>query len=97
MPKIKETLGQEKEIWVDVNEDNYRAFFRQAKKEGFVWINGKEIQPNKELFHFCISLPAFVVSFSVGPRCLASVAEPRHLGIPVRTELSSNPKIKSLW
>ncbi len=56
MPKIKELLGQEKEIWVDLNEDNYRAFFKQAKQEGFVWLNGKEIQPQKEQFRFCISV-----------------------------------------
>lgn len=56
MPKIKEVLGTEKEIWVDLNEGNYRAFFKQAKEEGFVWLNGKEIQPDKELFRFCIAV-----------------------------------------
>ena len=56
MPKIKELLANEEEIWVDLNEENYRAFFKQAKAEGFVWINRREIQPDKELFRFCIAV-----------------------------------------
>ena len=56
MPKIKELLGTETQIWVDLTADNYRAFFKQAKEEGFVWLNGKQIQPNQEKFRFCIAV-----------------------------------------
>ena len=56
MPKIKELLGREKEIWVDLRKENYRAFFKQAKEEGFAWFNGREIRPDEELFRFCIGV-----------------------------------------
>ena len=51
MPKIKKLLGSEKEIWVDLKEENYQEFFKQAKKEGFAWFNGREID-EKEPFPF---------------------------------------------
>ena len=56
MPKIRDLLADEREIWLDLNEDNYRVFFRQGKEEGFVWLNGKEIRPERELFRFTISI-----------------------------------------
>ena len=55
MPKIKELLGREKEVWVDLRKENYRAFFKQAKEEGFVWINGREIRED-ENFPFCMRI-----------------------------------------
>ena len=55
MPKIKKLLGSEKEIWVDLNKENYQEFFKRATKEKFVWFNGREID-EKEPFPFCISI-----------------------------------------
>lgn len=55
MPTIKELLGSEKEIWVRLTQENYRAFFAQAKEEGFVWTNGQEIS-DAERFAHCVSV-----------------------------------------
>ena len=55
MPNIKELLGSEKEIWVYLEKENYRDFFRQAKAEGFAWRNGKAICDNEE-FRVCVSV-----------------------------------------
>ena len=55
MPKIKELLANEKEIWLYLTEENYLDFFKQAKKEGFVRINGQEILDNENM-RLCIAV-----------------------------------------
>jgi hypothetical protein len=55
MPKIKELLANEKEIWLYLTEGNYLDFFKQAKKEGFVWINGQEILDNENM-RLCVAV-----------------------------------------
>ena len=47
---IKELLGQEKEIWVELTHFNRAAFLRQAKAEHFCWFNGKEIDETDDTF-----------------------------------------------
>lgn len=47
---IKELLGQEKEIWVELTRFNRAAFLRQAKTENFCWFNGKEIDETDDSF-----------------------------------------------
>ena len=57
MPKIKEWLKGEEEIWVELEKDDYLSFLAQAKEEGFVWCNGREIGGNEE-YCPCISVLA---------------------------------------
>ncbi len=57
MQNYKEILGNEEEVWFQLQENECETFLQWAKDLGCVWCNGKDIQPPTELtsFHYAIS------------------------------------------
>lgn len=43
---IKELLKDNERVWLSILPEDKEKFLRLVKEEGFIWLNGNEIQPS---------------------------------------------------
>ena len=43
---IKELLADNESVWFSIMSEDKEKFLRLAKEDGFIWLNGNEIQPS---------------------------------------------------
>lgn len=71
---IKELLKEKREIVIKLNNDNRKAFLRQAKKENFCWASGCEISENDNCaFHILATCDMKI--FNVSTMCYLNSPE----------------------
>lgn len=62
---LKDLVKNEQEVVISLSEENREKFLKQAKKEGFKWLNGDEIQnDDKCFFHVSISQTGRIANIS---------------------------------
>ena len=56
MQNFKDVCGNKKSVWFEIKPTEGKKFLKWAKDLGCVWVNGEEIEPDKEVefFHFSI-------------------------------------------
>lgn len=48
MKSLKEVLGENAHVWLEICEEDYKFFLEQAKECGCKWMNGDEIKVERD-------------------------------------------------
>ena len=48
MKSLKEVLGNDKRVWFDIWQEDFKTFLQYAKDNGCKWMNGDEIKVDKD-------------------------------------------------
>ena len=48
MKSLKEIMGKDRHVWFDIWEEDFKAFLQFAKDNGCKWMNGDEINVEKD-------------------------------------------------